>query len=198
MVFFQPNVSVSGRLLNDSGSIICETSSPLLLLVWVARRSIPKMLASFSSLPSIFGYLVLKQRDEKHNWTRHHEKTLYLRTGVHTGSVGLVSIWSLRSLRKKSSAIIWKPLSSGRSDNDRWDRTFCISAIVVAAIAGEVSIWLQRSHSAHVETGLDIGQARALCYKQFLDILLTVLYVLSIQTEWKPQLPPLSNVWGVF
>ena len=51
-----------------------------------------------------------------------------------------VSIWSLRSLRslrKKSSAIIWKPLSSDRSDNDRWDRTFCISAIVVAAIAGE-------------------------------------------------------------
>ena len=120
MVFFQPNVSVSGRLLNDSGSIICETSSPLLLLVWVARRSIPKMLASFSSLPSIFGYLVLKKRDEKHNWTRHHEKNLYLRTGVHSGSVS-VSIWSLRSLRKKSSAIIWKPLSSDRSDNDRWD-----------------------------------------------------------------------------
>ena len=33
---------------------------------------------------------------------------------------------------KKSSAIIWKPLS-----NNRWDRTFYISAIVVAAIAGE-------------------------------------------------------------
>ena len=44
---------------------------------------------------------------------------------------------SLRSLRKKSSAIIWKPLSSDRSDNDRWDRTFYISAIVVAVIAGE-------------------------------------------------------------
>ena len=38
---------------------------------------------------------------------------------------------------KKSSAITWKPLSSDRSDNDRWDRTFYISAIVVAAIAGE-------------------------------------------------------------
>ena len=48
-----------------------------------------------------------------------------------------VSIWSLRSLRKKSSEIVWKPLSSDRSDNDRWDRTFYISAIVVAAIAGE-------------------------------------------------------------
>ena len=130
MVFIQLNVvSLSGRLLNDSGSIICETSSPLLLLVWVAKRSIPKMLASFSSLPSIFGYLVLKQRDEKHNWTRHHEKNLYLRTGVHSGSVS-VSIWSLRSLRKKSSAIaaiIWKPLSSDRSDNDRWDTKSVLS-----------------------------------------------------------------------
>ena len=36
---------------------------------------------------------------------------------------------------KKSSAIIWKPLSIDRCDNDRWDRTFYISAIVVAAIA---------------------------------------------------------------
>ena len=47
----------------------------------------------------------------------------------------LRSLWLLRSLRKKSSAIIWKPLSSDRSDNDRWDRTFYISAIVVAAIS---------------------------------------------------------------
>ena len=38
---------------------------------------------------------------------------------------------------KKNSAIIWKPLSGDRSDNDRWDRTFYISAIVVAAIAGK-------------------------------------------------------------
>ena len=35
------------------------------------------------------------------------------------------------------AAIIWQPLSSDRSDNDRWDITFSISAIVVAAIAGE-------------------------------------------------------------
>ena len=45
--------------------------------------------------------------------------------------LSLVSIWSLRSpwsLRsqgKKGSAIVWKPLSSDRSDNDRGDRTFC-------------------------------------------------------------------------
>ena len=38
-------------------------------------------------------------------------------------------------------AIIWKPLSSDRSDNNCWDRTFSISAIVVAAIAGEWWLW---------------------------------------------------------
>ena len=43
---------------------------------------------------------------------------------------------------KKSSAIIWKPLSSDRSDNDRRDRTFYISAIVVAAIAAIAGEWL--------------------------------------------------------
>ena len=32
---------------------------------------------------------------------------------------------------------IWKPLSNDRSDNNRWDGTFSISVIVVAAIAGE-------------------------------------------------------------
>ena len=58
-------------------------------------------------------------------------------------SLSLVSIWSLRllqSLRKKSSAIIRKPLSGDRSDrgdNDRWERIFSISVIVVAVIAGK-------------------------------------------------------------
>ena len=45
---------------NHSGSIICETSSPLLLLVWVARTkrlNSKKSLESFLSLPSILGYL---------------------------------------------------------------------------------------------------------------------------------------------
>ena len=38
-VFFQLNVSLHGRLFNGaySGSIICQTSSPRLLLVSVAR-----------------------------------------------------------------------------------------------------------------------------------------------------------------
>ena len=49
----------------------------------------------------------------------------------------LWSLWSLCSLRKKSSAIIWKPFSSDRSDNNRWDRTFYFSAIIVTVIAGE-------------------------------------------------------------
>ena len=61
-------------------------------------------------------------------------------------SRNLVSIWSLRSLRKNCSAIVRKPRSSDRSDNDRWDRIFSISAIVVAAIAWKVvSIWSLRS-----------------------------------------------------
>ena len=46
--------------------------------------------------------------------------------------------------KKESSAIaaiIWKPLSSDRSDNDHWDRTFYISAIVFAAIAAIAGKW---------------------------------------------------------
>ena len=35
------------------------------------------------------------------------------------------------------TAIIRKPLSSDRSDNDRWDIKISISVIVVAAIAGK-------------------------------------------------------------
>ena len=42
VVFFQPNVSLYGRRFNDSGSIICQISSSLSLLVWVTRSSIPK------------------------------------------------------------------------------------------------------------------------------------------------------------
>ena len=42
VVFFQLNVSLYGRLFNDSGSIICQISSSLSLLVWVTRSSIPK------------------------------------------------------------------------------------------------------------------------------------------------------------
>ena len=55
----------------------------------------------------------------------------------HVSIWSLWSLWSLCSLRKKSSAIIWKPFSSDRSDNNRWDRTFYFSAIIVAAIAGD-------------------------------------------------------------
>ena len=51
-----------------------------------------------------------------------------------------VSLGSLRSLRKKKiNDHIWKPLSSNRSENDHREiQLFVyISAIVVAAIAGE-------------------------------------------------------------
>ena len=46
----------------------CETSSPLLLFVWVARTSIPKMLERFSSLSSIIGNLVGKKRRKNANF----------------------------------------------------------------------------------------------------------------------------------
>ena len=58
---------------------------------------------------------------------------------------------------KKNSAIMWKPLSSDLSDNDRWDRTFYISAIVVAAIAEFFFLSDRSDHSDgsdHMETGL--------------------------------------------
>ena len=58
-----------------------------------------------------------------------------------------VSIWSLqsqRSLRKKNSAIIWKPLSSDRSDNNRWDRTDItgMSAVVWSSLLISVT-WVE-------------------------------------------------------
>ena len=43
--------------------------------------------------------------------------------------------------------IIWKPLSSDHSDNDRRDRTFSVSATVVAAIAEP--FFSQRSQRPH-------------------------------------------------
>ena len=74
-------VSLYGRVFNNSDSIICKTSSPLLLLVLEVRSSIPKILEGFSLLLSIFGYLVLRKRDEN---TAEHVimKNLYLRTGL--------------------------------------------------------------------------------------------------------------------
>ena len=43
-------------------ALICETPSPRLLLVCVARSSIPKMLQTSASLSSIIGDLVEKKR----------------------------------------------------------------------------------------------------------------------------------------
>ena len=70
-------------------------------------------------------------------------------------------------------AIVYKTLSSDRSDNYHWDRTFYISSIVVAAIATIAGKWFRydrcdrwtfflcdrsdHSHrSDHVETGLKL------------------------------------------
>ena len=55
-----------GRLFNDSGSIINFRNTFTAFAVGLSglRRSIPKILESFSSLPLIFGYLVLRKRYE--------------------------------------------------------------------------------------------------------------------------------------
>ena len=70
--------------------------------------------------------------------------------------------------KKKSSAIaaiIWKPLSSDRSDNDHWDRTFYISAIVGKSFPYDrydrCDCWTfflsgLSDHSDHMETGLKL------------------------------------------
>ena len=58
---------------NHSGSIICETSSPLSLLVWVAKTKLNSKKKFFIIAVDFW---VLRKRDEKHRWTRHHEKNL--------------------------------------------------------------------------------------------------------------------------
>ena len=80
-VFFQQNVSFYSklfRLFNDSDSIIFETFSPLLLLVWVARSSIPKNRGNSSALLSIFGHLVEKKRCK----SEFHRQLLHVSTGL--------------------------------------------------------------------------------------------------------------------
>ena len=59
----------------------CETSSPLLLFVWVARSSIPKMIERFSSLSSIIGHLVEKKRDENANFMDASEHVILFKHG---------------------------------------------------------------------------------------------------------------------
>ena len=61
------------------------------------------------------------------------------------------------------AAITEKKKFSDRSDNDRWDRTFYISGIVVAAIAGEwfpYDRWFffLSDRSDRSETGLNLSQ----------------------------------------
>ena len=83
-------------------------------------------------------------------------------------------LWSLRSLRKKSSAIIWKPLSSDRSDNDRWDRRmFYISAIVVGCCC---DCWRVVSY--------DIYMVAAIAEVFFFSAIATITAVVVI--IWKP------------
>ena len=71
---------------NHSGSIICETSSPLSLLVWVAKTKLNSK-KSFSSLPSIFGYL---GKETKNTDEHVIMKKILNKDFVHSGSIGLI------------------------------------------------------------------------------------------------------------
>ena len=62
----------------------------------VATSSTPKMLESFISWPLIFGYLVLRKRDEKHSTAEHvFMKKIFIRACVnkdfvHSSLIGLI------------------------------------------------------------------------------------------------------------
>ena len=82
---------------NYLGSISCETSSPLLLLVWVARTKLNSKtnLERFSSLPSIFGYL---GKETKNTAELVIIKNIFIyarvyvnKEVIHSGSLGLIS-----------------------------------------------------------------------------------------------------------
>ena len=51
-------------------------------------------------------------------------------------------------------AIIWKPLSSDRSDNDRWDRLQISAIVAIAAIIWKPLSSHRSDHSDHMETSL--------------------------------------------
>ena len=94
---------------NHSGSIICETSSPLLLLVWVARTKLnsKKSLASLLSLPSFFGCLGKGTKN-----TAEHVITnkifIYARACpnkdfVHSGPIGLISVRNVPKFKVRAN-----------------------------------------------------------------------------------------------
>ena len=94
-----------GKVWYDSGSIICETSSPLLVLVWVATTKLisKNALERFLSLLSIFGYL----EKETKNTAEHvimnkifiYASPCVNKDFVHSGSIGLI--------RARTRAMLW-------------------------------------------------------------------------------------------
>ena len=72
MAFFQLNVSLYGRLFNDSGSsIICETSLQLLLLrfEWPEAQKIPKKnVERFHHCHRFWGTCYFGKEIEKNSW----------------------------------------------------------------------------------------------------------------------------------
>ena len=80
---------------NDSDSIICETSSPLLLVLFGRRKLNSKTsLEIFLSLSSIFGYLGKKTKNTAEHVIM-NKFVIYARACVnkdfvHSGSIGLI------------------------------------------------------------------------------------------------------------
>ena len=102
---------------------------------------------------------------------------------------------------KKSSEIIWKPLSSDRIDNDRWDRTFYISAIAVAAIAGEwfhmIDVFFFSAMTAMVAIIWKPGFNLIMAYFKRKDCLQRNLYLNCVSLMKKPWRLVISPVWPV-
>ena len=125
-----------------------KIGNSVILLLWQLRCRCNPDHNKFSSLcnttvVAIFPKLFLWRRSLCSNLGGISPEKLYRAT------LSPVSLWSLRSmwsLRKKCPAIIWKPFSSNRSDNDIWDRPFYISAIA--------EVFFLSDRSDHMETGL--------------------------------------------
>ena len=137
--------------MNHSGFIIiCETSSPLLLLVWVARTKLnfKKKYRKFFIVAVDFG--VLRKRDEKHSWTRHNEKNLYLRTEeyVHSGSCWSLCGWTSGSTMCLNYIYAFFP-----------DQCFSIFFSVISELKGKYI--LDSSSSRLSWTGLSISKHEA-------------------------------------
>ena len=102
--------------------------------------------------------------------------------------IATIAVIAAIAEKKKTSgiaAIIYsdhmKPLSSDRSDNNRWDIKSSISATVVAAIAGVVSIWSLNFFFSAITAIVAIIWKPGLIYRNHPPFLLNC-YLYALQT----------------